>query len=170
MLKLIIWDFDGVIADTLGIGVSVWNRMNGNSSLPEATISDVRTLGLENFVKKFKIPFYKIPGYISRIKEGVSSEMDNAKVFPGMKSVLLNLKGRYKLGIVTTNTRKNVDIFLNANGMQEFFDFIVAGAGIFGKSKRIEEAIRDAKVEKSEAICIGDEIRDVKAAKRPTSG
>ena len=166
MLKLIIWDFDGVLADTLGPGIMVWNRIAGSSYPAETTASDVRTLGLENFVRKLKIPFYKIPFYIHKVRENMEPEMGKAGTFPGIKSVLAELKQKYRLGIVTTNSGKNVEIFLEKNNMSEFFDFVVAGAGVFGKSQRITKAIRDLKVEKHEAVCIGDEVRDVRAAKQ----
>ena len=166
MLKLIIWDFDGVLADTLGPGLNAWNQVTGNKYAAEITASDVRLLGIENLVRKLRIPFYKVPAYINKVKENMSSEMEKVKIFPGMKPVLNELKQKYRLGIVTTNSRKNVDVFLEKNNMTGLFEFVVAGAGIFGKARRIEKAVRDAKVQKHETVCIGDEVRDVKAAKK----
>ena len=166
MLKLIVWDFDGVIADTLGPGIEIWNRIAGSSHPAEITVSDVRKLGIEKFVMKLNIPFYKIPFYIGKVKEDLGPEMEKVKVFPGMVQVLQELKQKYRLGIVTTNSRKNVELFLNANKMTEFFDFVVADVGIFGKSKNIEMAAVEDGVEKNETLCIGDEVRDVQAAKK----
>ncbi|MEL6495845.1 MAG: HAD-IA family hydrolase, partial [Cyanobacteria bacterium J06623_7] len=89
------------------------------------------------------------------------------KPIPGIKSVLLNLQRQgYTLGIVTSNNRENVDIFLAKNELDKLFSYIYSGTAIFGKHRVLERVFRDHGVSKSDVIYVGDETRDIRSARK----
>jgi phosphoglycolate phosphatase-like HAD superfamily hydrolase len=76
----------------------------------------------------------------------------------------LHKKG-YFLGIVTSNTEKNVLRFLEINHITSF-DFIHDEKNIFGKGRTIKSVIKKYRLNKNEAVYVGDEVRDIEAAEK----
>lgn len=53
-----------------------------------------------------------------------------------------------------------------SNNQADFFDFIQAGTGIFNKASKIKKLAAREKLKKDETVFIGDEIRDIEAARK----
>ena len=86
-------------------------------------------------------------------------------MFETLPEVLRELnKNGIGLGIATSNSTKNVKIFLKNNNL-DMFNFIYSSIDYFHKNRILERAIKKYGMEKENVIYIGDEIRDIKAAK-----
>ena len=72
----------------------------------------------------------------------------------------------FKLGIMTSNSKENVTTFLELHGLKGIFDFVYSGRNIFGRHKIINRLLKNHKISKKNAVYIGDETRDIEAAKR----
>ncbi|HSA83958.1 MAG TPA: HAD-IA family hydrolase, partial [Patescibacteria group bacterium] len=84
----------------------------------------------------------------------------------GMKEQLIHLQNAdCTLGILTSNSEKNVVKFLERNNMQ-VFDFIYSGSSLFGKEKVIRSMLREKKFDPDKVIYVGDEGRDIEASKK----
>lgn len=57
-------------------------------------------------------------------------------------------------------------VFSEANGLNGIFDFVYSGRNIFGKDIVIGRLLENHKIEKTSAIYVGDETRDIEAAKK----
>ena len=113
-----------------------------------------------------KIPLYKLPKAESYIRTGISKEIVNANLTAGIKSVLEMLKKKgFILGILTSNSEDNVKQYLSKAKL-EVFDFIYSGSSIFGKSRVINSMLKDKNLHKDQVIYVGDETRDIEAAKK----
>ena len=71
----------------------------------------------------------------------------------------------YSLGIITSNTEVNVQIFLRSHGL-EFFDFVRCSSKLLGKARMIRSVIRRQHVRAADILFVGDETRDIEAAKK----
>ena len=69
-------------------------------------------------------------------------------------------------GVLTSNATANVDLFLRANGLREYFDFISSTSKLTGKSKHLRAIQKTFSLRAQEMLYVGDEIRDIKAAKK----
>lgn len=84
----------------------------------------------------------------------------------GLPEALSSLKGRgVKLGILTSNSKENVELFLESHGLSGHFDFVHGGSSIFGKGPVLKKLLRKLKLDPNTVDYVGDEARDVKAAK-----
>ncbi len=167
MIKLVIFDFDGVIADTLELATRTVNRMLSEERREERiSANDIREKGFKKLVKEYKVPIYKVPYYLKKSHEMVGQGLGAVRAFPGIMKTLKELKKGHKLAVVTSNSEENVRKFIKKNGMEGIFEFIIAGASLFGKPSKMKKAVKTAGVSKEEAICVGDEVRDVDAAKK----
>ena len=71
----------------------------------------------------------------------------------------------YALGIITSNNEVNVQIFLRSHGL-ELFDFVRCSSKLLGKARMIRSVIRRQHVRAADILFVGDETRDIEAAKK----
>ena len=169
MTKVIIFDFDGTLADTIDILLSITNRLSAEFGFKSATKEELAQLSNLNswqILQYSGISIFKFPLLIRRLKAELHSEVPNIQLFPGIKEVLLELKKRgFQLGIITSNSRENVLGALEKNGLQDTFTFIYSGS-TFGKHKVINKWLRIENIHTEKVVYVGDEIRDIDAAKK----
>lgn len=168
MIKNIIFDFDGVIADTFPFAVKAAMEINEELKLLSAekvTPEEFRSLDMEDFVRKFKISRIKLLLFILKYRKKLQKEIENTPTFNDLPQTLKELKSKgIKLGIVTSNQKKIVQKFLNLNQI-ELFDFIFSTLSVFHKERPLLNSLKKLHLKKEETIYVGDETRDIKAAK-----
>lgn len=169
MTKVIIFDFDGTLADTIDILLSITNRLSaefGFKSAKKEELAQLSNLNSWQILQYSGISIFKFPLLIRRLKAELHSEVPHIQLFPGIKEVLLELKKRgFQLGIITSNSRENVLGTLEKNGLQDTFTFIYSGS-TFGKHKVINKWLRIENIHTEKVVYVGDEIRDIDAAKK----
>jgi phosphoglycolate phosphatase len=166
--KLIIFDFDGTLADTLGALLRISNRLApefGYSQIGDEQFASLKYLSSWEIIKLSKVALWKLPFLLKRVKEEFPGEVRNVRLFPGVIELLNTLKMQgYRLGIVSSNAEQNIRSLLGQNQIEHLFDFVTT-ASTFGKGKAIGKLLKQYKCSKSDAIYIGDEIRDIQAAR-----
>ncbi|NER34118.1 MAG: HAD-IA family hydrolase [Oscillatoria sp. SIO1A7] len=170
-VKTIIFDFDGTLADTLDAIVRITNQLAGEFGYQKSSQEDVerlRSLSSWQIIKNSGIPPIKIPFLLHAVKAELNNQIQSlSPATPGIFLILKNLKELgYQLGIVTSNSTENVMGFINKHGWSELFDFIYSGATLFGKTTVIKKVLMARKLKAEETIYVGDETRDIEAAKK----
>jgi len=164
----LIFDFDGTLADTLAFTINAASEINRSLHLlsdEKIDFEKFRSTDTIEFFKDLEIPTYKLLFFLYKYQRKQSREIDKVQVFQGLPEVLKNLKKNgVGLGIATSNSTKNVKLFLKNNNL-DMFDFIYSSIDYFHKNRIIERAIKKYGMEKENVIYVGDEIRDIKAAK-----
>jgi phosphoglycolate phosphatase len=169
MIKNIIFDFDGTIANTKEKIIEIVNDLGPNygySKLSKQEIDFFQSKGARWLINNLKIPKIKIPFLMNNIRSKLSVITKDLKPITGIPEALKRLKNnKLKLGILTTNAEDNVRKFLKNNKI-EYFDFIYHGASLFGKDIMLKKMLNEQFINKEESIYIGDEDRDILAAKK----
>lgn len=169
-IKLIIFDFDGTLADTLETVTQITNRLAkefGYKPSNPKEISQIRNLSSVEIIKQSGISFFQLPFLLKKLKVEMKQEINQIDPFPGMRETLIELRHQGNhLGIVTSNSQENVKIFLKNHQLDDCFDFIHSETSIFGKSKVLKKVLKQAELTSEEVIYVGDETRDIEAAKR----
>lgn len=169
-VKVIVFDFDGTLADTLSALIRVINRLAGEFGYQPATqqeIEQLQALTSREIIRKSGISIFKIPFLLRRTKLEFTQEIETIQLFLGIPEILnkLSQKG-YKLGIITSNSQNNVLKILEREKSKDVFDFIHAGNTLFGKHRAIIKFMYKEKLQPQELIYVGDETRDIEAAKK----
>ena len=161
----LVFDYDGVIADSMMFMVDVLNEIVDELQVPKidkAGIEYWRNNGPMAALKKARIPITKIPYITKRSAEIQKKNSDQVKFFKGIVGVIKEIKkSGVKIGILTSNDLENVKYNLKKNDL-DIFDFIEHGAKFLGKAYRISKLKRQI----GEYIYVGDELRDVDACKK----
>lgn len=166
--RTLVFDFDGTIADTLPHILAISNRLSGDfgyRKIPDDAIELFRGKRSREALEQLQIPMIRLPAIARRMKAELQKEIHLLKPIASIKEVLSELKSHYRLGIVTSNSLSNVERFLEANEMS-FFDFIHSSSSLFGKSSVLHGVLRVRRLQREETVYIGDETRDIEAAKK----
>ena len=168
--KLVLFDFDGTIADSLPLAKVIINLLAKKHKFKELSDEEIdllRDKDPREIKKIVGISWCRIPFIARDFKKEASNALKDIPVFPGMKLALKNLKENgFTLGIVTSNSKKNVELFLKHNQIEDCIDLIVGDAGIFGKARKIKKAIKMTDYKKEDIYYVGDEVRDIESAKK----
>ncbi|OKH40249.1 carotenoid oxygenase [Calothrix sp. HK-06] len=168
--KVIIFDFDGTIADTVDALVSVANRLAADFGYIQITseeLSILRNLTSREIIKYSGISIFKIPFLVKKVKSELKNKIPELKPIAGMQEALVELRNQgHRLGIITSNSQDNVAEFLRINNLDNLFEFVYSGVTIFGKTTIINNVLRQKQIKTQEVIYVGDETRDIEASKR----
>ena len=167
-VKALIFDFDGTIADTLPFAVNTALELNRELKLVEQdkiNIEKFRGMDSEEFYGSLGISKFKLFLYTFKFLKRLNINIEGLETFKGLPEVLRELKEKgIILGIVTSNTKNCVKKFIKDDKI-EYFDFIKQCYFLFGKGRKIKKVIRRLGLKRDEVIYIGDETRDIKAAR-----
>lgn len=166
--RLIIWDFDGTLADSLAASVELFNRLAPEMGFrPIADPVAARTFTTRQFLKHHGISVWRLAKLVRRFQAAAADHADKLNLFPGMSSVLGELRSRgVRLGILSSNREDNIRRCLRANGIEEAFAFVVGYPKLFGKGKALRRILKAERVAAADVLYVGDEVRDVEASKK----
>lgn len=168
-IKTVIFDFDGVIGDTVNeikdIVVKLYEELRHEKANPK-DVQKFIDKGIKQVIKELKIPLVKLPYFEKRVRADLALKMESLKFFKGMKEILVQIKKEdYALGILSSNSLENLKKIFQKNQV-DFFDFIYSGSSFFGKGKVMAKLIKKRRLDPKKTVYIGDEIRDIQAAKQ----
>jgi HAD superfamily hydrolase (TIGR01549 family) len=168
-LKTVLIDFDGTISDSVPVifnTIDLISKKYGIAVSRESIIEELRNIGIKAILKKHKISWYKLPFFLKDFRAEYRKEKPYQRIIKGIQPVILELKNLgFKLGLITSNGKANVLLFLKNNNLN-VFDFIFSDIRVFGKISIIKKFLRKNSFNPQEVIYLGDEIRDIEAAKR----
>ncbi|QUH26540.1 HAD-IIIA family hydrolase [Serpentinicella alkaliphila] len=169
MKKYIIFDFDGTLADSENIVISVCNQMAAKhnfSKIKKEDIEYLRGLSLMDKCKFLNVPAYKLPFWAVDFYGLFRAALDSLRLFDGIKELLeeLNNKG-YNLAIISSNSEDIIREFLKKNEIN-YFNKIYCSSNLLGKDKVIRSFLKKYNIKNSDAIYVGDELRDIVASKK----
>jgi phosphoglycolate phosphatase len=168
--KVILFDFDGTIADTYQAIANITNQLSaefGYKALDREELLLIKNLSSREIVKRSEISIFKLPFLVRRIRLELTKEIAELQPIANISQTLFELRNRgYTLGIVTSNIEDNVNIFLNKSGLDSVFSYIYSSTTIFGKHRVLKQLIREHKLNKSHTIYVGDETRDIRSARK----
>jgi phosphoglycolate phosphatase len=170
IVKYVVFDFDGTIADTLDLALKIYNRIapEYNCKLIEQKVAGLlRTEKPQRLLKLYGVSNLKLLLLILRIRKEMSKHITEIEPVKDIKDSLHELKNAgFNLGILTSNSIDNVRKFLENNALSGVFDFIYSGKSLFGKDKLIMRMLNNENISRESVIYVGDETRDVEAAKK----
>ena len=153
--RLVIFDSDGTLADTLPWFMTAFNQLAGKHGFTRVTEADqerLRTATTRELLQHLKIPLWKIPALVSGMRKLMAEHIHEFSLFDGIAESLQKLQARgIALGIVSSNSRENVRHILgpaNAALIRHY----ACGASMFGKAPKLRAVLKASGIPAREAI------------------
>jgi phosphoglycolate phosphatase len=169
-VKHIVFDFDGTIADSLYMILEIYNRIAHEYGLKLIEKDDreqIRSQKPQTLLKAYGVSNLKLLKLLLRIRKEIGEHISEIKLVKDMGPSLNEIKNAgFRLGILTSNSRKNVRIFLEKESLSGIIDFIYSGRSLLGKDKVIKRMLERKNISHESVIYVGDETRDTVASKK----
>ena len=167
--KLAIFDFDGTLADSgdwfLSIADELADRFNFKHVTPEE-VEMLRGKTSRDVIRYLGIPRWRLPGMARYIHRRLADQTDQIALFEGVATMLETLvAGGVRVAVVTSNAEDNARAILGPVNVARI-EMFECGASLFGKAARFKKVLRKTGVALTDAISIGDETRDLAAARK----
>lgn len=167
--KILLFDFDGTIAHITDAALRIYNeiaRDYGYKIITQEDFDLLRAMSAFDAIRAVGIPLYKVPFIARRVRKTLAAEVPNLRIIEGIAEPLRLLKSKgYFLCIVSSNSKENIERFLAKNHIAEF-DAVYGVSNLFGKHVKIKSLIRAHGWDVSSVMYIGDEVRDIEAARK----
>jgi phosphoglycolate phosphatase len=167
--RLVIFDSDGTLADTLP-----WMRSQFNELAAEHGFRRVESHEYERFrdlhgmalLRELGLPLWKLPRVVSAMRRRMTEHIGEFRLFPGISEALERLAmAGLQLAMVSSNSCANVERVLGAENVKRMAR-LNCGVSMFGKAAQLRQVTRQCGVPREQVIYIGDELRDGDAARQ----
>lgn len=158
MLKAIVFDFDGVIADTFQLNVDIAREQK-----IKFTLKDFRDHHNGNIWEKPVIQFTK-----EDLKYGFAeyhSRLDTKHLFP-VKKQIAKLAKKCKLYIISSSPERSIEKFLKLTEISKYFEKILGYYAHKSKVEKFRMIFRKYRLKPQECIFVTDSLGDLREAKK----
>lgn len=169
--KIIVFDFDGTLADSVPLIRDIYSEMAIKNKWKTLTDEDYELLrrGTLRDARKWSgIPFWRLPLTLRSAKRLMKLESEKVKLFPGVAELIRDLNAQgFKLYVLSRNLAGTISRVLVRHGLQNELEIIDPSRGSFGsKATALRRLLRRKHYNRQNVWMVGDEVRDVRAAKR----
>ncbi len=168
-MALVIFDYDGVLADTLDdlihFGQEACNQLGVKHVVTKDDLSNLEVMSFATYGRACEVPEPLIDEFVKISLRLFAEKETPPAIFNGLSEVIQHFSSKHKIAIVTTNSSQNVHAFLTQHGLDSLIHAVYGVDTPGSKAHKISIA-RERFVENAEAVfMIGDALSDVRAAK-----
>lgn len=166
--KWVLFDFDGTLADSGPWVKDVLNEVARRykfRTIDDAEFEVLRTLDSRGVLRMLQVKSWKVPWIARHMRRRMQEDLGKIRLFPGAPELIgaLGASG-ISVGIVSSNSEANVRALLG-EGTAGKIQHFACGAGLFGKARKFRAVLRAVGAAPHEVWSIGDEVRDIEAAR-----
>jgi phosphoglycolate phosphatase-like HAD superfamily hydrolase len=170
-MALIIFDFDGVLADTLHdliqFGQEVCDELGIQHIVKKDDLSNLENMSFASFGRACEVPEHLVDEFVHRCLRRFAEKKSPPAIFNGLSAIVRNFAINNTIAIITTNSSQNVNAFLVEHGLDDCIH-AVYGVDIPGSKAEKISIARDrfsADAKRGAVFMVGDSLSDIRAAK-----
>ncbi len=170
-MALIIFDYDGVLADTLDdllqSGQKACNKLGVNHLVTKDDLNNLEVMSFASYGQACHVPEYHIDEFVKICLNYFAEKESPPAIFKGLRKVVRYLSVNHRIAIVTTNTSLNVNAFLAEHGLHALVHAVYGVESPGSKVQKIS-MVRDQLLDRrrqESVFMVGDSLSDVRAAK-----
>jgi phosphoglycolate phosphatase len=168
LARIIIFDFDGVLADTeepmLRFSGIACAELGYPCKPTRAHLEALEPMSFANLGRQLGLPEEQVPAYVQRSLELFKNNPSPLRIFPGMAEVLSKVSERARTGIVSGNASATIRKFLEDYNLCSSVQTVLGVDSLGTKAEKIKKILaRFGSLDG--AMFIGDTSSDVRAAR-----
>ena len=165
--KLIAFDFDGTLADSFPFFVEVFGALadaHGFRRIHHDEIDTLRGYDAKRLMRHVGLPLWKFPQVGMHFKSLMAESIGRIGLFDGIGPMLQHLaQSGITLAVVSSNSIENVRAVLGKYATH--IAYFECGIDLFGKRHKLRHLGAVSGLQRHEMLCVGDELRDIEAAR-----
>jgi phosphoglycolate phosphatase len=172
MNKLLIFDFDGTIADSFLMAIEEYNRAAPfvlAKRLDMNEVEEARDLSIHEFLTQRRLNIISIFILLIVIRHRMRGRVSELQPFVNIFAQIRGIRLQHPdldVGIVSSNSVKIIEDFLREHSSQDCFDFVHTATGIYGKAGVIKKIAQKYEISTKNILYVGDEPRDIDTSNR----
>jgi phosphoglycolate phosphatase len=170
-MALIIFDYDGVLADTLAdllyFGQEACNQLGVKHLVTREDLSNLEVMSFATYGQACEVPEHLIGAFVEICLNLLAEKNSPPAIFKGLSNVVRQLSVNHRIAIVTTNSSQNVNAFLVRHGLASHIHAVYGVDSPGSKAEKIA-MVRNRLLEngrQESVFMVGDSLSDVLAAK-----
>lgn len=165
--SLVIFDLDGTLVDSFPWFLRTINDVADRFGFRRVTDEDIEGLrhaSTREILTRLEVPLWKLPAIARHARRLKAEAAADIALFADVEAMLRTLaENGVQLALVTSDSEANAREKLGDSAA--LFAQFDCAASLFGKAAKFRRVIRRAGVEPDKVIAIGDEVRDIEAAR-----
>lgn len=167
--KVVIFDFDGTLADVVPLMREIYDEFAAEHGYPELTediYQNLRKSTLKEVLKWVGVKPWQLPGFLRQGRILFAEKRDEVELFNGIAELVTTLhQAGCQIYILSSNSAETIHVILKRNKIDQYIT-ILKRPSLFGKASSIKRLVRKKHYHKSDVWMIGDEVRDIEAANK----
>jgi phosphoglycolate phosphatase len=165
--SLVIFDLDGTLVDSFPWFLRNVNDVADRFGFRRVADGDVEALrhaSTREILARLEVPLWKLPMIARHMRRLKTEQAASIALFDGAETMLRALAADgLRLTLVSSDSKANARVKLGETAA--LFDHFDCSASIFGKPAKFRRILKRTAVDPARAIAIGDETRDIEAAR-----
>jgi phosphoglycolate phosphatase len=168
-MAIILFDFDGVLANTLDDLLNFAREVCAQLGFPRdptpADLDVLETMSFVDYGRQLKLPPQYIEAFVNQCLQMFNQRSHPPEIFEGMGQVIIEAAKDNTIAIVTGNTTPTVEGFLKENNLGEHIKLVIGVEQKGSRPEKIKRALRGLGQGEEFAYMVGDAVSDIRAAR-----
>jgi phosphoglycolate phosphatase len=166
--QLVIFDVDGTLADTFSLFLDVFDQAAarfGFMPFDRDNLDQLRGQSAKEILRYHKVPSWRLPAVGVFARSAMEQRITPRDLFPGIPELIEAIAhSGMQLAILSSSSHRFIAAALGPT-LSRFLR-IDCGISLFGKPSRLKKLLASTKTAPEQALYIGDEVRDLEAARQ----
>ncbi|MBI3163591.1 MAG: HAD family hydrolase [Chloroflexi bacterium] len=174
-MALIIFDYDGVLADTLDdllqFGQEACDELVVRHVVTTEDLCDLEVMSFATYGRACEVPEERIEEFVQFCLKRSAEKESPPAIFDGLDDIVRRLAERHRIAVVTSNSSPNVNAFLAKHGLESCVDAVYGLDFPGSKAQKIaiaREQLTGRTIRES-VFVVGDSLSDIRAAKEASA-
>jgi len=170
-MALIIFDYDGVLADTLDdllqFGQEACNKLGVKHVVEKDDLSNLEVMSFASYGRACEVPEHLVDEFVQICLKSFAEKKSPPAIFAGLSNIVRRFAVNNTIAIVTTNSSENVNAFLVKHGLDGFVHAVYGVDSPGSKAQKISVARNRLSTDTKQELVfmVGDSSSDIRAAK-----
>lgn len=168
-MSLILFDFDGVLADTLGdllqFGQEACHELGISHTATKDDLNSLEVMSFATYGRQMGVPDHLIDEFVRRCLVKFGEKKSPPEIFKGLDKVVRELSMGNTIGVITGNSSENVKAFLTEHGLDVSVRAIYGVDAPGAKVEKIAWAQSQFAAKREAVFMVGDSASDIRAAR-----
>lgn len=168
---MVVFDVDGTLCNSMRAILAAVNEMSsqlGFEPISEEQFRAFRGMSVRQIQKTLGLSAWQLARLGRHVRGVLRTRIETLKPIDGIPAQVHELhRAGYRLAIVSSNQRANVEAFLRASDLAVFDEIVTHegwGTGLWRKRRQLRDLMDDHRDDIGRFVYVCDEIRDIEAA------